>query len=83
MGAPDERFDGMLLQMCQAHDSMPAILNTFFSFLRRKTDFYHVLTGDGARPLATAPAGLRWALTHCVRRRQSAWASRPAWRTRW
>ena len=56
-GAPDERFDGMLLQMCQAHDSMPAILNTFFSFLRRKTDFYHVLTGDGALPWPPPPPG--------------------------
>ena len=42
----DERFDGILLQMCQGHDSMEGILNTFFSFLRRKTDFYHVLQGD-------------------------------------
>jgi len=42
----DERFDGILLQMCQSHDSMAGILNTFFSFLRRKTDFYHVLQGD-------------------------------------
>lgn len=42
----DERFDGILLQMCQGHASMEGILNTFFSFLRRKTDFYHVLQGD-------------------------------------
>jgi hypothetical protein len=43
---PDERWDGILLQMCRGHDSMEGILNTFFSFLRRKTDFYHVLQGD-------------------------------------
>lgn len=42
----DERFDPLLLQMCQGHDSMASILNTFFSFLRRKTDFYEVLQGD-------------------------------------
>eukprot|EP01047_Picozoa_sp_COSAG01_P069034 COSAG01_NODE_10111_length_2248_cov_43.019079_3_plen_54_part_01 len=48
MSAHDERFDGMFLSMCQAQADMPAILNTFFCFLRRKTDFYHVLQGDGA-----------------------------------
>lgn len=42
----DERFDPLLLQMCQGHDSMASILNTFFSFLHRKTDFYEVLQGD-------------------------------------
>ncbi|KEG09955.1 nuclear distribution protein C like protein [Trypanosoma grayi] len=36
----DERFDSMLLAIAQQHDGIDSILDTFFSFLGRKTDFF-------------------------------------------
>eukprot|EP01052_Picozoa_sp_SAG31_P034437 SAG31_NODE_4026_length_3653_cov_19.795442_1_plen_63_part_00 len=53
----DERFDGLLLTMCQGLNDMDAILNTFFSFLRLARPI--ALSRDGALDSIFAPR-------HCV-----------------
>lgn len=42
----DERFDGILLSMAQQSQGIDNLLDTVFSFLRRKTDFYNGASMD-------------------------------------
>lgn len=46
-----DKFDGMLLAMAQQHEGIKDLLDTFFSFLARKTDFYIGAQADAARSL--------------------------------
>lgn len=42
----DERFDGLYLQVAQTTRGIDPLLDTVFSFLRRKTDFFHGPNGE-------------------------------------
>ncbi|CAH0475324.1 unnamed protein product [Peronospora belbahrii] len=42
MSSAPGRFDALLTQLAQQHGSVESLLDTFFDFLHRKTDFYAV-----------------------------------------
>ncbi|OWZ16573.1 Nuclear migration protein nudC [Phytophthora megakarya] len=45
MNAAPGRFDALLTQLAQQHGGVESLLDSFFDFLHRKTDFY-VVSGD-------------------------------------
>jgi hypothetical protein len=48
MSAAPGRFDALLTQLAQQHGGVESLLDSFFDFLHRKTDFY-VVSADPAR----------------------------------
>ncbi|GMI32180.1 hypothetical protein TeGR_g11615, partial [Tetraparma gracilis] len=57
MSSPDERFDGMFMQLAQQVRGIDPLLEHVFSFMRRKTDFFAGppgSTGDEATAKAVA-----------------------------
>jgi len=42
MGAAQEEADAILIQLAQRSGGIEPLLHSVFSFLKRKTDFYHV-----------------------------------------
>lgn len=46
--ATSGRFDALFATLAQQHDGVEALLDSFFGFMHRKTDFY-VVTSDPAR----------------------------------
>ena len=48
MSAVPGRFDTLLTQLAQQHGGMESLLDSFFDFLHRKTDFY-VVSNDPTR----------------------------------
>lgn len=49
----DPRFDGVLLAMAQQHDGIESLLQTFFSFLERKTDFFTAASPQAVENVVT------------------------------
>lgn len=56
-----DRFDGMLMTIAQAQQGIEPLLDTVFSFLRRKTDFF-----SGA-----SPDVIETTILNCVRKQAS------------
>jgi len=57
-------FDEMFLAMAQRHEGIEPLMETFFSFLERKTDFFHVMTTKEGR--MGFPPGVSERMVHRV-----------------
>jgi len=49
----DDRFDGLYLQVANSARGIEPMLDTVFSFLRRKSDFFHGPAGEGTTVAVT------------------------------
>uniref|UniRef100_K3X6D1 NudC N-terminal domain-containing protein n=1 Tax=Globisporangium ultimum (strain ATCC 200006 / CBS 805.95 / DAOM BR144) TaxID=431595 RepID=K3X6D1_GLOUD len=49
------RFDGLFAALAQQHDGIEGLLDSFFDFLYRKTDFYVVTKDPGLRKMGFLP----------------------------
>lgn len=57
----DDRFDGMYLNLAQQNQGIDNLLESFFGFLRRKTDFY---TGASEAQLEESLLKVRYCLLY-------------------
>ena len=55
----DERFDGMYLQVAQTIGGIDPLLDSFFGFLRRKTDFFAGAADPADLPSRNRPPELK------------------------
>ncbi|CEL98453.1 unnamed protein product [Vitrella brassicaformis CCMP3155] len=44
-----DRYDDVLLGLARHHEGIEPLLETFFSFLERRTDFFHIMTERGEK----------------------------------
>ncbi|EGZ16189.1 hypothetical protein PHYSODRAFT_507420 [Phytophthora sojae] len=55
MSAAPGRFDALLTQLAQQHGGVESLLDSFFDFLHRKTDFYAVSSDPGKHKMGFLP----------------------------
>lgn len=55
MSAAPGRFDALLTNLAQQHGGVESLLDSFFDFLHRKTDFYVVARDPTARGMGFLP----------------------------
>jgi hypothetical protein len=55
MSAAPGRFDALLTSLAQQHGGVESLLDSFFDFLHRKTDFYVVARDPAARGMGFQP----------------------------
>lgn len=62
MGSQDERFDNIFLSVAQQAQGIEPLLDSLFSFLRRKTDFYSGASKEDIEQLVLKIVGKQAAL---------------------
>ncbi|RLN76833.1 hypothetical protein BBO99_00007235 [Phytophthora kernoviae] len=55
MSAAPGRFDALLTQLAQQHGGVESLLDSFFDFLHRKTDFYVISSNPAAHKMGFLP----------------------------
>lgn len=74
----EERFDGILLSLAQQHDGIEPLLGTFFSFLRRKTDFFTGASPERAKEVIMKQVAKQREIVEIAQREQEQAKAREA-----
>jgi len=61
-GINDEKFDGMYMQIAQQARGIDPLLNSMFSFLRRKTDFFAGANGNDTSQAVAKGEGISFVI---------------------